>query len=182
MPLKTVLTSVLLLAASCHLAAREFVLDDDRSFIRFTVDATGHQVDGHVITFDASIDFRPDGGFPTAASVRFASRMLTTEHEERDLEMFRWLEVEKHPEVVFELDSLEGSGSTRIARGSLTLHGVTRGIDVPVTLSSVGPVLTLTGEAEINTHDFRLPRIRRALVMTVAREVIVSFTLIGRLE
>ena len=182
MKTRTLLALLLASAAARVLPGRELVIDDDRSFIQFAVAATGHHVEGHVISFQAEIDLDSGQDFPRSATLRFATRQLTTEHEERDAEMYKWLEADKYPNVIYKLDALEGRGSTRVAHGSLTFHGVTRSIDIPVTLSSVGPVITLTGETEVNTRSFRLNQFRRALVMTVAEDVTVTFTLVGRLE
>ncbi|MEZ5276619.1 MAG: YceI family protein [Opitutaceae bacterium] len=182
MKTRTLLALFLALTVARVLPGRELIIDEDRSYIRFAVAATGHHVEGHVISFQAEIDLDSGQDFPRSATLRFAARQLTTEHEERDAEMYKWLEVDKYPNVIFKMDALEGRGSTRVAHGSLTFHGVTRSIDIPVTLSSVGPVITLTGETEVNTRSFRLSQFRRALVMTVSEDVAITFTLVGRLE
>jgi polyisoprenoid-binding protein YceI len=127
------------------LDARSFEINEQRSTITLTVAATGHQIEGHVISFEADIDFPHKDAFPDSAIVRIQADRITTDHEERDIEMMKWLEVEKYPELVFELDYWEGTGSTRIAYGSLTLHGVTRGIAIPVTVSTLGSQITLIG-------------------------------------
>lgn len=175
-------TLVLLAFLPSLLAGRSFVVNEQRSFINLTVRATGHQVEGHVISFQADIDFPHREAFPESALIRFGTDRLTTDHEERDAEMLKWLEAEKYPEVVFELDYWEGTGSTRVAYGSLTLHGVTRGIEIPITVSTQGSLITLTGDTEINTKDYRLPRIRQAVVMAVSPTVEISFTLYGTLH
>jgi len=164
------------------LPARDLVLDEQRSFINFTVDALAHEVAGHVISFEAEMDFPHNTAFPESVQIRFKVTQLTTDHDERDTQMLNWLEAEKFPDAVFKLDFWEGSGSTRIAYGSLTLHGVTRSVDIPVTLSTLGPRIILTGETAINTRDFRLPKVRRAMVVSVSPTVEISFTLYGQLR
>lgn len=164
------------------LDARSFEINEQRSTITLIVDATGHQIEGHVISFQADIDFPHKDAFPESAIIGFRTDRITTDHEERDIEMLKWLEAEKFPELVFELDYWEGAGTTRIAYGSLTLHGVTRSIEIPVTLSTQGSQITLTGEAEVNTKDYRLPKIRRVMVMSVSPSVEISFKLYGTLR
>lgn len=164
------------------LHARNFVVNEQRSEINLSVQATGHQVEGHVISFTADIDFPNREAFPESAIIRFPTDRITTDHDERDIEMLKWLEAEKYPETVFELDYWEGTGSTRVAYGSLTLHGVTRGIQIPITLSTQGTQIVLIGDAEINTKDFRLPKIRKAMVMSVSPVVEISFKLYGTLR
>lgn len=164
------------------LDARSFVVNEQRSVINLVVQATGHKVEGHVISFQADIDFPHREAFPESAVIRFGTDRLTTDHEERDAVMLKWLEPEKYPEVVFELDYWEGTGSTRLAYGSLTLHGVTRGVMIPITLSTQGSQIVLIGDTEINVKDFRLPKIRQAVVMAVSPTVEISFKLYGTLR
>ena len=135
-----------------------------------------------MISFSSSIQFAPNGDFPQSAEIHFEVADLTTEHEERDQEMLNWLESEKFPEVFFEMVDVAGTGNTRIVEGSLTLHGVTRGVSVPVTVTTQGNVTTINGETEIETRNFRLPKIRRALVISVSPSVLIEFSLVGKFE
>ena len=163
-------------------AMPELRVDDYKSSINFSVRATGHNVEGHVTSFSSHILFAPGNDFPQSAEIQFETADLTTEHEERDWEMLKWLESEKYPEVLFELDEVVGTGNTRIVEGSLTLHGVTRGVSLPVTITNNGVVTTVTGETEIETKNFRLPKFRRALVMTISPTVRIEFNLVGKIE
>lgn len=163
-------------------AMPELQVDEYKSSIDFFVRATGHTVEGHVTSFSSRIRFAPGNDFPQSAEIQFEITDLTTEHEERDREMLNWLEFEKYPEVLFEMDGVEGTGNTRIVEGSLTLHGVTRGVSIPVTVTTLGMVTTITGEADIETQNFRLPKFRRALVMAISPTVRIEFNLVGKIE
>lgn len=174
--------AILLFAIPSTGARPELVVDDYRSAIDFSVRATGHKIEGHVISFRSKIRLAPEDGFPQSAEIRFEVADLTTEHEERDQEMLKWLESEKYPEVFFEMVDVAGTGNTRIIEGSLTLHGVTRAVSIPVTVTTLGQVTTITGETEIETRNFRLPKIRKALVMSVSPSVLIEFSLVAKFE
>jgi polyisoprenoid-binding protein YceI len=163
-------------------AMHEMLVNDYKSSINFSVRATGHTVEGHVTSFSSRIHFASQNDFPQFAEIRFETADLTTEHEERDREMLNWLESEKYPEVFFEMEKVVGTGNTRVVEGSLTLHGVTRGVSIPVTITSKGPFTTITGETEIETRNFRLPKFRRALIMSVSPTVRIEFDLVGKIE
>ena len=160
----------------------ELLVDDYKSSIDFSVQATGHTVEGHVTSFSSRIRFALGNDFPQSAEIQFKTSDLTTEHEERDREMLKWLESQKYPEVFFEMDEMAGTGNTRIVEGSLTLHGVTRGVSIPVTVTTVGMVTSITGETEIETKNFRLPKFRRALFMSISPIVRIEFNLVGKIE
>jgi len=179
---RILIPAILLFAVPPAGARPELLVDDYKSAINFSVKATAHTIEGHVISFSSRIHFAPEGGFPQSAEIRFEVADLTTEHDERDLEMLKWLESEKFPEVLFEMVDVAGTGNTRIVEGSLTLHGVTRGVSIPITITTLGKVTTITGEAEIETRNFRLPKIRRALVMSVSPSVLIEFSLVGKLQ
>ena len=173
---------ILLLAAQPEGAADELVIDDYQSSIGFSVHATGHKVKGHVISFSSQIRFAPRDGFPKSAEIHFDVTNLTTEHDERDREMLKWLESDKFPEVRFKMVDVAGTGNTRFVEGSLTLHGVTRGVGIPVTVTTQENITTIVGETEIDTLNFRLPKIRRALIMSVSPTVSIEFKLVGRVK
>jgi polyisoprenoid-binding protein YceI len=179
---KVLIPAILAFAVPSTGATSRLIVDNYRSTIEFSVQATAHKINGHVISFSSGIQFAPNGDFPQSAEIRFEVADLTTEHEERDQEMLDWLESEKFPEVHFEMVDVAGTGNTRIVEGSLTLHGVTRGVSVPVTVTIQGNVTTITGETEIETRNFRLPKIRRALVISVSPSVLIEFSLEGKFE
>jgi polyisoprenoid-binding protein YceI len=179
---RLLIPAILVFAYPSAGATSQLIVDNYRSTIEVSVRATAHTIDGHVISFSSSIRLAPGGDFPQSAEIHFEVTDLTTDHEERDQEMLKWLESEKFPEVFFEMVDVAGTGNTRIVEGSLTLHGVTRGVSIPVTVTTQGDVTTINGEAEIETRNFRLPKIRRALVMSVSPTVLIEFSLVGKFE
>ena len=102
------------------------------------------------------------------------------------------LETDKYPEITFESTDVEvgrpaaGGGFKAKVAGNLTLHGVTRRIQIPVEVSTTGGELRARGEFSIKRGDFKVKatsafhgtvRVRDRLKFTfdiVAREIAVS--------
>ena len=62
-----------------------------------------------------------------------------------------------YPEATFRIDSLEAGAegaATHTVRGDLTLHGVTRSISYPATISVTDEAVTVASEFSINRRDF----------------------------
>ncbi len=66
-----------------------------------------------------------------------------------------FFDVEKFPTSTFEATSIEklGEGSYRVA-GNFTLHGVTKNIAFPVTVTGNGPEVEIGAKFDINRKDF----------------------------
>ena len=60
-------------------------------------------------------------------------------------------------------------------RGELTLHGVTRTLDVPVRLTRKGDALSATGRTVIRHTDFGMKPVSVAGVVKVKNELTLEF-------
>ena len=94
------------------------------------------------------------------------------------------LETEKFPSIVLLLNAVDGvkhqAGTWEFtARGTLSLHGVSRDIQLPVRAGQEGDTVHLTGQVPLRMTDYRI-RIPRFLVFTVEDQVMVSFDLTAR--
>ncbi|MCP5531605.1 MAG: YceI family protein [Akkermansiaceae bacterium] len=65
-----------------------------------------------------------------------------------------FFDVEKHPESVFDVTSIEKGDSGYEISGNFTLHGVTKNITVPATVSKDGETIQITSKFDINRKDF----------------------------
>lgn len=65
------------------------------------------------------------------------TKSLTTfnERRDRDLKSADWFDVEKFPTAVFSSREIVKQGDAYLMRGSLTLHGVTKDIEIPFTFN-----------------------------------------------
>ena len=171
---------VFLLAVAARAADRLLQLDFARSRIEFDVKATVDSFTGHVDAYEASLLAAPDARTITKASFRFYCADLKTGKAKRDREMLEWLHAEKYPDGVFELTSLDPVAGNRLtARGKLTLLGVTKPLEFPVTVAIDKDVYAVDGEAVVDHREFGLPMFRKFGFFKVDPLVKVRFHLQG---
>ncbi len=172
--------------------ATEIPLVPAESAIRFTGHATLHNFDGEARASRGAAEFDPQT--PEAISgatlvVRAAD--LTTFQATRDRNMRNWLEVEKFPEIRFELSRVRvQQGQPRAATeaqpasfkvsGKLTLHNVTRPLEADVKGWRAGRKLVVQGETGVDTTAYGLPIIRQ-FVLTVDPKVDLHVRLVFEL-
>lgn len=65
-----------------------------------------------------------------------------------------FFDAKKHPAITFESQRVEGSGRRANVYGQLTIHGVTREIEVPVEVALSDVALTAKGEFVVNRRDY----------------------------
>jgi polyisoprenoid-binding protein YceI len=95
------------------------------------------------------------------------------------------LDVTRFPTIRFVSTAIaakpaSGGHSQLEIRGTLTLHGVTRELTVPVRLDVAGDRLTAVGRTTIRQTDFRIAPISVAGVVKVENELALEWTLVGR--
>lgn len=74
-----------------------------------------------------------------------------TEH----LKSADFFDVENHPESTFDVTDLKaGENGAYTIAGNFTLHGVTKNISFPATVSQDGDTVTIKAEFDINRKDF----------------------------
>ena len=67
-----------------------------------------------------------------------------------------FFDVEKFPTTTFAVTSIESTGSTYNVTGNLDLHGVTKSITFPATVSQEGDLVKINAEFDINRFDFNI--------------------------
>jgi polyisoprenoid-binding protein YceI len=177
------LSAVLLLASAMTLTAAErpLVLEPEQSRIEIAVKATVDSFVGRLVAYDPEIVVADDGTI-SRARVAFHFRDVQTGKESRDKAMHKWQETNAHPDGLFVLTSLDpGVGATATARGRLSLHGMTRDLEFPISINRDGARLAIDGEAAIDTREFGLPAIRVFALLRVNPVVHVRFHLQGTL-
>jgi len=123
--------------------AEPSVLDKSHAHVTFTVDHLGFsKVAGQFREFDAEIDFDPDAVENTQLRFVIQAASIDTFWTKRD-EHIRgsdFLDVENHPEIVFEATSVTPTGAdTADVTGDLTIRGVTEEVNFEATLNKMGP-------------------------------------------
>ncbi len=134
---------------------------------RFTEDSTVGFV-GSKVTGSHEGGFRKFDGYFTVAG----DRLVGNDHKvvidmgstwadhpklEGHLKAPDFFDVEKFPESAFDLNSIKkGEGDNYTLSGDLTLHGVTKSISFPATISGDANQFHLAAEFAINRFDFEI--------------------------
>lgn len=96
----------------------------------------------------------------------------------------RCLDAARYPVIVFRSGSIvrvavSGATADVTIRGVLTLHGVSRTLDVPAHVAFTGDAFTANGAFSLRQSDFGIEPISVAAVVKVKDQVQVSWTLAG---
>ena len=185
---------------SATLPAVHYVLDP--SISRFTVrvfasgvlSAFGHSPTVAVRDFTGEASFVADTlehaslrVVVQAASLRVADSISDKDRREIESEMQQGvLESTRYPEISYECTrvSVNQTANGPIAvslAGTLTLHGISRGVTVPAQLALLGDTLRAFGEFQLRQSDFNIKQVSAiGGGLKVKDEVKVSFDLVAR--
>ncbi|QRM89417.1 polyisoprenoid-binding protein [Lacinutrix sp. WUR7] len=101
-------------------------------------------------------DFNLDSSMPENANfdICIDAATIYTKNKKRDthLRTSDFFDVEKYPNICFQSTVVTKSSDGYITTGNLTIHGVTKEVDIPFTFSGD----TFTGELVINRFDYEI--------------------------
>lgn len=180
MKLRTLILLLALAPLATLATPKALVVDADRSKVEIAVKATVDSFQGQLERYTAEIAVDPSDNQVSAARFSFSFSDLKTGNKSRDQEMNKWQGTAGHPSADFRLTKIDGD-KTKTAHGVLTLHGVSKPIDFPVSVAADRGLYSIDGEALVDTTAHGLPVIRKFLVLKVDPKVAVRFHLQGRL-
>lgn len=145
--LKKTLLSVSLATAlltSGAVFAEDYAIDKkgQHAFIQFKISHLGYSwLYGNFNDFDGSFSYDEKDPSASKIAVTVSTKSVDSNHAERDkhIRSDDFLDVEKYPEAKFESTSYtEGADGKAKLKGNLTLHGVTKEIEVDVAQIGAG--------------------------------------------
>jgi len=123
------------------LAADEFKIDPNHSSLNFSVAHMGvSTVVGRFTSFDGKIllDDKDISKSSVNVTIKTASINTDVPNRDNDLRSANYFDAEKFPEITFQSKSVEKKGNDYVAHGTLTIHGVSKDVDLPFDFK--GPV------------------------------------------
>ncbi len=144
-------------------ALARFRISPQRSELWAEARSSLHPVRVHTVGLEGVVEAELDGSafrLGTPTFVELETQRLRSGNALVDGELQRRLDSRKFPRIRGELTrslALDGAGRSRLT-GELTFHGVTRTLDVEVTVRQLDPrTLEITGGRAIDMRDFGLP-------------------------
>jgi polyisoprenoid-binding protein YceI len=181
-PGPTAILAALLCPLSLFAAGQTLIVDKARSSVDVDVEATFDSFVGHFVDFEADVTVEGSVIDRVSGQFHFLLADLKTGDGERDAELYRWQQNDRFPDGIFTLVGLQPDEDGQfVANGRLKFHGTERDVSFPVRIKPEKKVLTVEGEAKMDTRDYGLPVYRRFLIFTVNPIVRVRFRIMGRL-
>jgi polyisoprenoid-binding protein YceI len=163
-------------------ANQTLAIDRARSSVEVAVEATVDSFTARFYAFDADLSI-PGGGIEgVSGQVHFPLASLRTDDTDRDEQMYQWLQTARFPNAELSLASLvRDNRGNYVAKGRLEFHGTARDVSFPLKIKLDDGILTVEGDATLDTRDYGLPIYRRFLIFSVNPVVHVRFRITGRL-
>jgi polyisoprenoid-binding protein YceI len=173
------LATVLLFAAHTAGAAERYVITSAQSRIQFQAYSLFTDPVGEFHRFAGEITVAPENLGASRVRLRIAAASLDTQNRKRDrhLRSEDFFDVEQYPEIIFESTDISRSDAGYLVQGDLTMHGVTKRIEVPVSVERQQRTITVRGKVGLNRQEFKIDY--NAFFNPIRDRVDVSFTIVG---
>jgi len=128
-----------------------------RSTLGFTTAWSGEAIQGRFDRWNADILFSPDALEDSKVTVAIDLASVKTGDDQRDqsLPASDWFDTAQHPKATFTATRFEKTGEDRfVARGTLTLRGVSRPLSLPFRLKIDGDTATVSGVTSLDRTAF----------------------------
>lgn len=150
-----ILVIAVLALAAASVSGQTYRVAPRQSQIVYAMDHPAHHWTGTSHRVSGTLEVRDGhvvGGRVSAPIVSFDSG-----NRSRDSNMASDTEAYLYPDVVFEAQSLtEGAGDAATVHGTLTFHGVTRPVVVPVQIERTGDRVRVRGHFDVTLSEFAI--------------------------
>src|SRR4051812_9358168 len=128
--------AVLPTLAALPLRADTFAIDPNHSEVSFQIRHLVSQVRGRFNDFSGTVQLDPKNLPASSVDFHIKATSIDTNVADRDkhLRSADFFDVEKYPEITFKSESIKAAGKDKYdVTGTLTLHGVSKKVTLPVT-------------------------------------------------
>ncbi len=127
-----------------------------------------------------------DGTTVTSADIEVDVSTITTNESRRDSKVQQALETSQFPTATFSLtepidlgaDATSGDAVSVTATGNLTVHGVTKPVEIPIEAKLVGDTIVMTGSRELTFSDYGVEVPESPIVLSVSDVGILELQLL----
>lgn len=145
--------------AAAPAAASQWAVVPAQSSLGFTATWNGDKVEGRFPKFTAAIRFDPARLAEAQVDVRIDLSAATTGDRtvNASLPGADWFDVKTTPTARFQSRSItQVKPGQYVAKGTLTLRGVSVPVSLPFTLAIAGDTATMTGQTVLDRRPFRI--------------------------
>lgn len=139
-------------SASVEMESGNWDIQPDGSHIRFSAEQEGKPFSGEFGAFSGVINFDPSA--PETGSVRIAVPLKSVDAGSNDrnstLPEKVWFSTKAHPTAVYTSSDISAKGEGFLAKGELTLKGISVPLDLPFSLIIDGDIAVMTSNIEID--------------------------------
>lgn len=189
--------SLVIILALCFLAAipvssaTEYGVDKNHSTIGFAVPILGglSKVRGKFTDFDVKIIYDEADITKSSVTATIKATSIDTGIENRDkhLRTADFFEVEKYPDITFQSKRIEKKGNKLTAYGTFTMHGVSKEIALPFTITGKfkdpkdgNVTIGFAANLKLNRQDYGVAYRNKNNPAFVGDEVEIELNLITR--
>jgi len=170
---------------------RPYPIDNNHSTVGFSVPILGglSQVKGKFTDFAITINNDEKNITKSSVNVVIKATSVDTgiEARDRDLRTSDFFDVEKFPEITFKSERIEKKGKQFVAYGPLTMHGVTKEIALPFTITGTykNPAtnklsIGYSVKTMLNRRDFGINYSHRDIPTFVGDNITIEIELVTR--
>ena len=133
--------AVLSTLATLPLHADTYTVDPAHSEVSFQIRHMVSQVRGRFNDYTGTVNMDPKNLANSSVEFHIKAASIDTNNADRDkhLRTADFFDVEKYPEITFKSDSVKAAGKNKYnVTGTLTMHGVSKKVTLPVTFLGEG--------------------------------------------
>jgi polyisoprenoid-binding protein YceI len=112
---------------------QEYAVDAGHSIVEFSLGFAFSRIKGRFTQVKGTVLYHPTDPSQSSVTVIIESNSLDTgwPHRDEHLRTSDFFDVERFPTIMFQSEQVRVSGSTWLAEGPLTMHGITKRIVIP---------------------------------------------------
>lgn len=152
-------SAIIVLLISFWSVARTQPINTSKSYVNFKIGNMGlGSVDGTFKGMKGTVIFDTNNLSESRFDVTIDPASVDTNKPKRDAHLKEedFFEIEKYVIIGFISTEITSTPDGYVAKGNLTLHGVTNMIEIPFSVSDSNGQTMLTGEIEVSRSDYNL--------------------------
>jgi polyisoprenoid-binding protein YceI len=148
----------LMIVVQVYGAAVRWHLQSEKSSVSFNIKNFGRKVDGTFagMSADISFDEKNPAKSKIDASIKVGTINTGNKKRDKDLMSEKYFDEGKYPTIDFKSRSVSKTGDAYIAKGDLTMKGITKEIDIPFRFENMGDHGEFKGTLSLNRRDFQV--------------------------